>query len=85
MDGIERWDNVQTLRVRPGEPMNMLSLAQCQRILSQNDLKLERFQVYGFSGRAHAGAKLFSALAKVPLLKEVFHSYYTALLRKPGG
>jgi SAM-dependent methyltransferase len=82
--GIEQWDRVERLRDRPGEPLNMLSLRQCRRIITESDFDVVRFDVHGFSGRSVPVARLVSLLAKVPVARELFHSYYTALLRKPG-
>jgi SAM-dependent methyltransferase len=85
MEGIDRWDNVRTLRDRPGEPLNMLSLRQCRRVMRDSRFELVRFDVHGFSGRSNPLARFASFLAKVPVARELFHSYYTALLRKPDA
>ena len=85
MEGLGRWDNVATLRDRPGEPLNMLSLRKIRRVLRDSPFEVIRFQVRGFGGRSHRLARLASPLANVPILQEIFHSYYTALLAKAGG
>ena len=85
MEGLGRWDSVTTLRDRPGEPLNMLSLRQIRRVMKASPFELRQFRVYGFSGKAHSLAPLLSPLAKLPVLQELFHSYYTALLLKSPG
>ncbi len=83
-EGITRWDNVRTLKDRPGEPLNMLSLRRVRAILRKSPFDMTHFTVHGYSGHTHPGAKVLSFLAKVPVVKEVFHSYYTAVLTKPS-
>jgi SAM-dependent methyltransferase len=81
-EGLGRWDKVTTLKDRPGEPLNMLSLRQIRRVLKDSSFELLQFRVFGFSGRANKLARLLSPLSKVPVLRELVHSYYTALLIK---
>jgi SAM-dependent methyltransferase len=83
MEGLGRWDAVTTLRDRPGEPLNMLSLRQVRRIMRASPLELRQFRVYGFSGKTNRLAALFAPLVKVPVIEELVHSYYSALLVKP--
>jgi SAM-dependent methyltransferase len=83
-DGLDRWDKVTTLKDRPGEPLNLLSLRVARKELASSPLQLSSFRVHGFSGRKNPAARAFSLLAKVPLLRELFHSYYTAVLTKPA-
>ena len=62
----------------------MLSLRQIRRIKHASPLELRKFRVYGFSGkRTTRLVALLSPLAKVPILEELMHSYYSALLVKP--
>lgn len=82
MEGLGRWDHVTTLKDRPGEPLNMLSLRRIRRVLKDSPLDLVRFRVFGFSGRRHKIAAAASWLARLPVLNELLHSYYTALLVK---
>lgn len=81
--GLDRWDSVSTLRDRPGEPLNLLSLRRIRAVLRETPFRLEHFRVHGYSGKSYAIARLASLLAHAPVLQEVFHSYYTALLKKP--
>jgi SAM-dependent methyltransferase len=75
-EGITRWDCVRTLKDRPGEPLNELSLRAVRRVLgAAPQFDVEAFTVHGL-GRGLSG------LACIPLLREVFHSYYTARLRR---
>ena len=83
-EGLGRWDNVTTLKDRPGEPLNMLSLRQIRRVLKNSAFELLQFRVFGFSGQAHKLARLVSPLSRVPVLRELLHSYYSALLLKRG-
>ncbi|MGO9598648.1 MAG: class I SAM-dependent methyltransferase [Isosphaeraceae bacterium] len=83
MEGLGRWDGIVTLRDRPGEPLNMLSLRRIRRVLRDSPFELVQFRVLGFGGKTNRLAVLASPLAQVPVLQEVFHSYYTALLAKP--
>lgn len=80
-EGVGRWDNVTTLKYRPGEPMNMLSLRQVKRLMKQSGFRVE-FTVHGFSGRANPLARGLAFLSKVPVLNEIFHSSYSAVLTK---
>jgi SAM-dependent methyltransferase len=82
MEGLGRWDDVTTLKDRPGEPLNMLSLRRIRRLLRESPLDLVKFKVFGFSGRRHKLAALSSWLVRLPVLEEFLHSYYTALLVK---
>jgi 2-polyprenyl-3-methyl-5-hydroxy-6-metoxy-1,4-benzoquinol methylase len=82
LEGLGRWDKVQTLKDRPGEPLNMLSLRQVRKIFRQSPFELTAFEIFGFSGRTNALARSVSSLAKIPMLREFFHSYYTAMLTK---
>jgi 2-polyprenyl-3-methyl-5-hydroxy-6-metoxy-1,4-benzoquinol methylase len=82
LEGLGRWDHVTTLRDRPGEPLNMLSLRQVRRTLEDSQFKLVDFRVRGFGGNKNKLAKYFAPLARIPILDEVLHSYYTALLVK---
>jgi SAM-dependent methyltransferase len=81
-EGLTRWDGVESLKDRPGEPLNMLSLRGVRRVLEASPFSWE-FEVHGFSGEANPLAKWASLLSKVPWINEVFHSSYTALLTKP--
>lgn len=82
-EGLDRWDGVTTLKNRPGEPLNMLSLRRIRQILRASKFEVLSFNVHGFTGKVNRVARFASQLARVPLLEEVFHSYYTAVLRKP--
>jgi SAM-dependent methyltransferase len=84
IEGLDRWDHVTTLRDRPGEPLNMLSLRKIRRVLRDSPFEVIQFQVQGFSGKSNPLARLASPLAKVPIVREFVHSYYTALLAKRG-
>ncbi|MGH7139749.1 MAG: class I SAM-dependent methyltransferase [Pirellulales bacterium] len=83
LEGLDRWDGIETLKDRPGEPLNMLSLRGVRRVMAASPLVVRRFQVYGFAGRRLRCARLLSGAAQLPLLDEVFHSYYAAVLVKP--
>ena len=82
MEGLDRWDNVKTLRDRPGEPLNMLSLRQIRRILKHSPFEVSRLKVVGFGGKSNRYSILASPLAQVPVLEEFFHSSYVAVLAK---
>jgi SAM-dependent methyltransferase len=81
-EGLGRWDGVTTLRDRPGEPLNMLSLRRIRKVLNESPLRLLEFRVTGFSGKSNRFARVFAPLARLPVLQELLHSYYTALLEK---
>lgn len=81
-EGIGRWDPIETLKDRPGEPLNMLSLRAVRKCLRGCPFEMSQFRVHGFSGRSNPLARPFSILSKIPVLNELFHSYYTALLTK---
>ena len=82
MEGLDRWDNVKTLKDRPGEPLNMLSLRQIRRILHESPFQLQEFRLFGFGGRKNKLARLLQPFAQLPWLDELLHTYYTALLIK---
>lgn len=82
LDGVGRWDGVTTLRDRPGEPLNMLSLRAVRNIMRSSPFVLERFRVHGFAGTSSVFSKCAAPLARIPILRELFHSYYTAVLIK---
>jgi SAM-dependent methyltransferase len=77
LEGIERWDNVQTLRERPGEPLNMLSLRQVRKIVLNSEFQKIRFKVHGFGGSRSKLLYWLRSLSQVPVLDEFLHSYYT--------
>ena len=82
MEGLGRWDSVTTLRDRPGEPLNMLSLRQIRRIMRASPFELRWFRVHAFSGRTNRLARVAAPLTRLPILEEFLHSYYTAILVK---
>lgn len=80
MEGIGRWDGIKSLRDRPGEPLNMLSLRACKRVMAQSEFELREFRAYPLgAGRLGPLGKI---LAHTPMLRELFHGYYTATLRR---
>jgi SAM-dependent methyltransferase len=85
IEGIDRWRGIRTLKDRPGEPLNMLSLNAVRRVLSASPFHVTRFDVHGFSAGAGGVARSLSFLAKVPVAREMFHSYYTATLTRPAS
>jgi len=84
LEGLDRWDKVQTLKDRPGEPLNMLSLAQVRKILRDSRFEVSEFRVHTFSGSRSKLAGKCRWLTRIPVFNELFHSYYTAVLRKPA-
>jgi SAM-dependent methyltransferase len=82
LEGLDRWDQIERLSDRPGEPLNLLSLRQVRNVLRASPFELSAFQVHGFSGRVNPVARALAGLAHLPLLRELFHSYYTAVLVK---
>jgi len=84
IDGLDRWDKVTTLKDRPGEPLNMLSLRAVRKIMRASKFRLAEFKVHGFGGTRYLLARPASFLARIPVARELFHSYYTAILTKPA-
>jgi SAM-dependent methyltransferase len=84
LEGLDRWDGVRSLRDRPGEPLNLLSLRAIRRVLRESPFQVTRFRVHGFGRRTSALARLLAPAARIPGLNELLHSYYTAVLRKSG-
>ena len=82
LEGLDRWDGVETLRNRPGEPLNMLSLRRVHRVLEQSPFDVQRFTVHGFGGNQRKWARAASWMARLPIVNEAFHSYYSAVLVK---
>jgi SAM-dependent methyltransferase len=85
MEGLGRWDSVTTLRDRPGEPLNMLSLRQIRRVMRASPFDVRRFCVHGFSERRSRLARVAAPLTQLPVLDEFLHSYYSAILVKPSA
>lgn len=83
LEGLDRWDGVTTLRDRPGEPLNMLSLRGVRKALQSSPFELQSFQVFGLRGGRGAVGRMAGVAARVPLLNELLHSYYAAVLVKP--
>ncbi len=83
LEGLGRWDGVSTLKDRPGEPLNMLSLRGVRQALAASPFELRSFRVYGLrSGRGAVG-QIAGVAARVPVVNELLHSYYAAVLVKP--
>ena len=82
LEGLDRWNEVERLHDRPGEPLNLLSLRQVRNILHASRFELSAFQTHGFSGQVNPVARALAGLSHIPLLRELFHSYYTAVLVK---
>jgi len=78
LEGIDRWDKVQTLRDRPGEPLNMLSLRRVKKVLRTSEFGHMKFQTHGFGGTRSRLLHRLRFLSKLPALDEFMHSYYTA-------
>jgi SAM-dependent methyltransferase len=77
LEGIERWDNVKTLRDRPGEPLNMLSLRRVKKILQNSEFNEISFRVHPFGGARSKLLHRLGFLSRLPVIDELFHSYYT--------
>ena len=77
LEGVERWDNVHTLRERPGEPLNMLILRKVRKIVQASEFHSIQFKVHGFSGARSKLLYWLRSLSRLPLLDELLHSYYT--------
>jgi 2-polyprenyl-3-methyl-5-hydroxy-6-metoxy-1,4-benzoquinol methylase len=84
LDGVDRWDRVTTLKDRPGESLNMLSLREIYALLTRSECDLLEFKTWPISGGRGPLAAVLGPLARLPLAREFFHSYYTAVLKKPG-
>ena len=82
LEGLDRWDGIETLKDRPGEPLNMLSLRRVRQALEESPFEVRRFTVHGFGGKRRKWARAASWMARLPLVKEAMHSYYSAVLVK---
>ncbi|MGD9524781.1 MAG: class I SAM-dependent methyltransferase [Gemmatimonadales bacterium] len=80
-EGIDRWDGITTLRNRPGEPLNQLSLRAIRRELQHPGFRLVRFKLHPLGARSGIGG-LVAPLLWVPGLDELLHGYYTATLER---
>ncbi len=80
MEGIDRWDHIDSLKNRPGEPMNMLSLKKIHEVLVAGPFVLSEFKIHSFSGSL---TRFLNLLTKIPVVNELFHACYTAILTKP--
>lgn len=79
--GLDRWDLVETLRDRPGEPLNQLSLSGVRSALQHPDFALASFELHPIKKGTALGT-LISPLLQLPVLDELLHGYYTATLRR---
>jgi SAM-dependent methyltransferase len=85
LEGVDRWDRITTLKDRPGEPLNMLNLREIQALLARSDFELLEFKTWPISSGRGPLAAVLGPLARLPLTREFFHSYYTAVLKKPAA
>ncbi len=83
-EGLDRWDAVKTLRERPGEPLNQLSLRGVRRALRHPEFALEQFTLHPIGAGRTMGA-LMHPFLKLPVLDELLHGYYTAVLHRNGA
>jgi SAM-dependent methyltransferase len=81
VEGLDRWDNIHSLKDRPGEPLNQLSLRQIKRVLIHPAFEMKRFELHPIAEKRLVG-RVVRPLLKVPGLDEVLHGYYTAVLRR---
>lgn len=80
-EGIARWDGISSLKDRPGEPLNQLSLRRIRRALRHSEFELQTFQLYPPREDRLIGA-VIRPLLRLPVFSELFHGYYTAVLRR---
>ncbi len=80
-EGLDRWDKVDTLRDRPGEPLNQLSLRRIRKALRSSPFVIKSFTLYPPAARTIAG-KLVRPLLAIPVLDELLHGYYTTVLER---
>lgn len=82
LDGLDRWDHVQTLKDRPGEPLNMLSLRQVREAIQSSNFEIVEFRTHGISAEKSKLLNRMNALTVLPVLDEVLHRYYTVRARR---
>ena len=80
-EGLDRWDTIHTLRDRPGEPLNELSLRAIKQVLQHPAFDRTSFHLYPIAGQSILG-RVVRPLLHVPGLDELLHGYYTATLQK---
>jgi SAM-dependent methyltransferase len=85
IEGVDRWDRITSLKDRPGEPLNLLNLRQIRALLTRSEFELLEFKTWPISGGRGPLAPVLRPLARLPLTREFFHSYYTAVLKKPAA
>ncbi|MEO8724931.1 MAG: class I SAM-dependent methyltransferase [Acidobacteriaceae bacterium] len=81
IDGLDRWDQVQTLKDRPGEPLNMLSLRQAKAAVRSSNFEIVEFGTHGVSAEKSKLLNRLNALTALPVLDELLHKYYTVRAR----
>jgi 2-polyprenyl-3-methyl-5-hydroxy-6-metoxy-1,4-benzoquinol methylase len=76
---IERWKGIYDLRDRPGEHLNKITLRQMKRLMRHNIIGPGEMYVYPFG---NPWLRPFRWMSQVPLLQELFHSYFVVRLER---
>jgi 2-polyprenyl-3-methyl-5-hydroxy-6-metoxy-1,4-benzoquinol methylase len=76
---VERWRGIYDLRDRPNEHLNKITIRQMKRLMRYNIFGGAEMHVFGFGSRA---LRPFRPMSRVPLLQEMFHSYFVVRLEK---
>jgi 2-polyprenyl-3-methyl-5-hydroxy-6-metoxy-1,4-benzoquinol methylase len=76
---VERWRGIYDLRDRPNEHLNKITIRQMKRLMRYNIFGRAEMHVFGFGSRALTPVRWMS---RIPLLQEVFHSYFVVRLER---
>lgn len=77
---VRRWEWLYDLRDRPGEHLNKITIAEVRRLLRNSMFSKTSLSVRG-AGKGLI-RRVTDVLVKLPVLREVAHSYFVAVCRK---
>jgi hypothetical protein len=78
---LERWKGVYDLRDRPGEHLNKLMIREMKKLVWCSEFAIKRYTIWG-PGAERSSLRWLDWLRHVPLIQEMYHSYFVAELRR---
>ncbi|MFO1507427.1 MAG: class I SAM-dependent methyltransferase [Lysobacterales bacterium] len=78
---VRRWEWIYDLADRPGEHLNKITLAEVSKLLKYSKFSRTALHVYGIGQGSRIG-RFTAPLARVPLLREMFHGYFVVECHK---
>lgn len=71
---VARWEGVTTLGERPGEYLNKITVRTMSHAIKASNFESGELRVLGFSWRQAPALRLLNFLAKIPGIREMYHS-----------